>query len=326
MTDDPARERDDRARERENTMHIAHRARSSESSSRRSSPFRLRSLCLLGFFAVVGVVDARYRGRAVGGRRIAGRGLGPRAADRVGIGRKLLSPPSVLPENGHCVVAYENVRRDAELSELTKIIDTLPRIKERLQDPTRVFTLFAPTNEAIEKLREWEDWDAARTDLIDAFGSTRLMRAYMLAYHAVPNVSLTMKQLENLRGDDVVMEDYLNNVMPLVVLNSERPVEIAGFGSEARVVDADFSSCGATVHKIDHVLLPFDGDDYLDSEQRQRLIFATNALRRRYGREDLPADVDESDDLIDAVGAVNIEEVPTAWTKTAYEYEDDTGE
>jgi hypothetical protein len=56
------------------------------------------------------------------------------------------------------------------------------------------------------------------------------------------------------------------------------------------------------------------------------LIFATNALRRRYGREDLPADVDESDDLIDAVGAVNIEEVPTAWTKTAYEYEDDTGE
>ena len=153
MTDDPARERDDRARERENTMHIAHRARSSESSSRRSSPFRLRSLCLLGFFAVVGVVDARYRGRAVGGRRIAGRGLGPRAADRVGIGRKLLSPPSVLPENGHCVVAYENVRRDAELSELTKIIDTLPRIKERLQDPTRVFTLFAPTNEAIEKLR-----------------------------------------------------------------------------------------------------------------------------------------------------------------------------
>ena len=103
-------------------------------------------------------------------------------------------------------------------------------------------------------------------------------------------------------------------------------MEIAGFGSEARVVDADFSSCGATVHKIDHVLLPFDGDDYLDSEQRQRLIFATNALRRRYGREDLPADVDESDDLIDAVGAVNIEEVPTAWTKTAYEYEDDTGE
>ena len=132
---------------------------------------------------------------------------------------------------------------------------------QRVSDPTRVFTLFA--DERVEKLREWEDWDAARTDLIGAARSTRLMRAYMLAYHAVPNVSLTMKQLENLRGDDVVMEDYLNNVMPLVVLNSERPVEIAGFGSEARVVDADFSSCGATVHKIDHVLLPFDGDDYL---------------------------------------------------------------
>jgi len=309
-----------------------HRSRFHASASpRRASR---RALCTLGVFSVLaffaGVADARYRGRAVGGRRISGRGLGPRAADRVGIGRKLLvdaPPPSVLPENGHCVTAYETVRRQPDLTELTKIIDTLPRIKEKLQDPTKVFTLFAPTNEALQRLREWEDWDAARKDLIETFGSDRVMRAWMFAYHAVPNVSLTMNELENLRGDDVVLEDYLNNVMPLVVLNSERPIEIAGLGSEARVVESDLSSCGAVVHKIDHVLLPFDGDDALDAEQRQRLIFATNALRRRYGREALPADVDRAEDLIDAVGAVSIESVPTSWTRAALsEYENDDDE
>jgi uncharacterized surface protein with fasciclin (FAS1) repeats len=326
----PAREYDDTHMSTP-TTHPRSRFNASASPRRASR----RALCTLGLFVfvfvfvfVAGVADARYRGRAVGGRRISGRGLGPRAADRVGIGRKLLvdaPPPSVLPENGHCVTAYETARREPDLSELTKIIDTLPRIKEKLQDPTLTFTLFAPTNEALQKLREWEDWDAARKDLIETFGSDRAMRAWMLAYHAVPNVSLTMKDLENLRGDDdVVLEDYLNNVMPLVVLNSERPIEIAGLGSEARVVESDLSSCGAVVHKIDHVLLPFDGDDFLDAEQRQRLIFATNALRRRYGREALPADVDRAEDLIDAVGAVSIESVPTSWTRAALsEYEND---
>ena len=134
-------------------------------------------------------VDARYRGRAVGGRRISGRGMGPRAADRVGIGRKLLESydsndatevAPVLREDGHCVVAYDQIARRPALSELKEVIDTLPRIKDKLQDPTRVFTLFCPTNDAIEKLRAWEDWEAARRDLVDAFGSTRLMRAYLV--------------------------------------------------------------------------------------------------------------------------------------------------
>ena len=170
-------------------------------------------------------VDARYRGRAVGGRRISGRGMGPRAADRVGIGRKLLDDATevapVLREDGHCVVAYDQIARRPALSELKEVIDTLPRIKDKLQDPTRVFTLFCPTNDAIEKLRAWEDWEAARRDLVDAFGSTRLMRAYLLAYHAVPNVTYTMSQLERLRGDDRFLEDYLNNVMPLYVVEQK---------------------------------------------------------------------------------------------------------
>ena len=277
-------------------------------------------------------VDARYRGRAVGGRRISGRGMGPRAADRVGIGRKLLDDATevapVLREDGHCVVAYDQIARRPALSELKEVIDTLPRIKDKLQDPTRVFTLFCPTNDAIEKLRAWEDWEAARRDLVDAFGSTRLMRAYLLAYHAVPNVTYTMSQLERLRSDDRFLEDYLNNVMPLYVVEQKATgLAISGLGSDARIVEADIRACGAILHTIDHVLLPFDGDDDLDSEQVSALISATDALRKRYGQPPLTADekssIQSSDDPVDAVGAVDIESVPSAWTEAAYEYEDD---
>ena len=276
--------------------------------------------------------DARYRGRAVGGRRISGRGMGPRAADRVGIGRKLLDDATevapVLREDGHCVVAYDQIARRPALSELKEVIDTLPRIKDKLQDPTRVFTLFCPTNDAIEKLRAWEDWEAARRDLVDAFGSTRLMRAYLLAYHAVPNVTYTMSQLERLRGDDRFLEDYLNNVMPLYVVEQKATgLAISGLGSDARIVEADIRACGAILHTVDHVLLPFDGDDDLDSEQVSALISATDALRKRYGQPPLTADekssIQSSDDPVDAVGAVDIESVPSAWTEAAYEYEDD---
>ena len=293
---------------------------------------------LVALFSLLALrVDARYRGRAVGGRRISGRGIGPRAADRVGIGRKLLESydsndatevAPVLREDGHCVVAYDQIARRPELSELKRIIDTLPRIKDKLQDPTRVFTLFCPTNDAIEKLRAWEDWEAARRDLVDAFGSTRLMRAYLLAYHAVPNATYTMSQLEQLRGDDRFLEDYLNNVMPLYVVEQKaNGVVISGLGSDARIVEADIRACGAILHSIDHVLLPFDGDDEFDGEQVSALISATDALRKRYGQPPLTAEektsIQSSDDPVDAVGAVDIESVPSAWTEAAYEYEDD---
>ena len=129
---------------------------------------RLTLIVFLGClcFQMQGVAHAKLRGRAIGGRRIAGRGIGPRAADRVGIGRRLLriEPPA---SDEACVTAYENIARRPELSELKSVVDTLPRIREKLEDPTRVFTLFTPTNDAIRRLREWEDWESAKKDLVE---------------------------------------------------------------------------------------------------------------------------------------------------------------
>jgi uncharacterized surface protein with fasciclin (FAS1) repeats len=289
---------------------------------------RLTLIVFLGClcFQMQGVAHAKLRGRAIGGRRIAGRGIGPRAADRVGIGRRLLriEPPA---SDEACVTAYENIARRPELSELKSVVDTLPRIREKLEDPTRVFTLFTPTNDAIRRLREWEDWESAKKDLVEAFGSTRLMRAYLLSYHAIPNATYTEAELRALEGDERYLEDYLNNVMPLEIIDDdEGSFKVSGLGSDASVIESDIRSCGAILHTVDHVLLPFDGDDILNEEQVEMLLSATNALRARYGLDKLTSEqIDElrkSDDLIGALG-VAIEDVPTQWTEGASDYDDD---
>jgi len=284
-------------------------------STRWTRAFGLLGLCLFAFS--VTVADAAYRGRATAGRRIAGRGMGPRVADRFGVGRRLLSS-SKLQDNGHCVTAYEHIcRRRPELSELCRVVDSLPFIREKLQDPTKKFTLFCPTNEAIERLRAWEDWKAARASLLEAFGSTRRMRRYLLAYHAVPNRTLTSDELFDLRGDERFLEDYLNNVMPLFVENVDGTLVVSGLGSNASVVEGDIFACEAILHEVDHVLLPFDGDNALDEDQIDLLIEATNALRMRYRLAPMSTEEMESaknaDDIIDVLG-VPIESVPTEWS------------
>jgi hypothetical protein len=115
--------------------------------------------------------------------------------------------------------------------------------------------------------------------------------------------------------------------MPLYVDDENGTLTVSGLGSDAHVVEADIQSCGAILHTIDHVLLPFDGDDDLDSQQVLTLIAATDALRKRYGQPPLTAEekdsIESADDPVTAVGAVDIESVPSAWTEAAYEYEDD---
>ena len=300
-------------------------------------------------------VDARYRGRSIGSRRISGRGLGPRPADRVGVGRRLSRRRSLLSENdeqsyddetspssasaGCFASAYEVLSTIPELSTMKDIIDTLPIIKSKMQDTTAnlTYTLFAPTNDAIEGLKNWEPWEDAKRDLISALGSTRAMRVYLVAYHAVPNVTLSTGDLEALKGDtgEIILEDYLNNIMPLYVDNVSMDVGgldgplVVGLGSDARIVEGDFFTCGGTVvvHAIDHVLLPFDGDNALDDTQFERLINATNVMRARRGLAPLDPDVvrnaRDDDDPMDAVGAVPIEDVPTEWTKSAHESDEE---
>jgi hypothetical protein len=241
------------------------------------------------------------------------------------VGRRLLrqlSDEMVYPENGHCVSAYNQLVRRAELSIMTEVVDSLPVIKSKMQDPTLKYTLFVPTNEAIERLESWEGWEETKATLKEVFGSTRLMRAYIVSYHAVPNMTLTLDDLRNLDGDEAFLEDYLNNVMPLYVNVTDEDTRIVGLGSDASVVTPNIWACSAILHTIDHVLLPFDGDDELDPEQVELLYDATDALRQREGLPPLNrSDIDTSDDPIEVVGAMNISEVPTEWTQAAYEYE-----
>ena len=46
---------------------------------------------------------------------------------------------------------------------------------------------------------------------------------------------------------------------------------LKGVGSEARVVTGDIDACGSTVHTVDAVLLPVDGDAELEPFQKARL-------------------------------------------------------
>jgi hypothetical protein len=241
------------------------------------------------------------------------------------VGRRLLrqlSDEMVYPENGHCVSAYAQLARRDELSIMSEVVDSLPVIKSKMQDPTLKYTLFVPTNEAIERLESWEGWEESEATLKEVFGSTRLVSAYMVSYHAVPNMTLTLEDLRNLDGDEAFLEDYLNNVMPLYVNVTDDDTLIVGLGSHASVVTPNIWACGAILHTIDDVLLPFDGDDELDPMQVELLYDATDALRRREGLPPLNrSDIDASDDPIEVVGAVNISEVPTEWTQAAYEYD-----
>jgi len=272
--------------------------------------------------------DARYRGASTRNRRISGRGIrGTTLGSNAGalVGRRLLrqlSDEMVYPENGHCVSAYAQLARRDELSIMSEVVDSLPVIKSKMQDPTLKYTLFVPTNEAIERLESWEGWEESEATLKEVFGSTRLVSAYMVSYHAVPNMTLTLEDLRNLDGDEAFLEDYLNNVMPLYVNVTDDDTLIVGLGSHASVVTPNIWACGAILHTIDDVLLPFDGDDELDPMQVELLYDATDALRRREGLPPLNrSDIDASDDPIEVVGAVNISEVPTEWTQAAYEYD-----
>lgn len=311
-------------------------------SLRSSTPWRAISL-VVALLALVSsrAVHGAFRGRSIGSRRISGRGIGPRPGDRVGVGkrkllhsqwerqhraRKLLDDDDDDDEtfgrrNGHCVSAYETLRRRPDLRTLFEIVQSLPVIRAKLQDPTKVYTLFAPNNEAIASLKAWEGWIEAKNMLVEAFGSDRLMRAYMLAYHAVAGQALTKDDLLALRGDDIYLEDYLNNVFPLVVnATADGVVRIDGFGSSVSIVEADIFACEAVVHVVDAVLLPFDGDDVLDDVQIAQLREATRALRERYdvpAPEPTDADGDGDIDEWERAGAVPIESVPTEWTKDA---------
>ena len=129
------------------------------------------------------------------------------------------------------------------------------------------------------------------------------LTALIVAYHAVPNVTITSAGLAERGGDDADADDrFLDTALasvldaasfsdaadapapapggrsvrnasaePLLVDEHLGELFVKGVGSEAKITTRDLNACGSVVHAIDAVLLPIDGDAELEPFQKARL-------------------------------------------------------
>jgi hypothetical protein len=149
-----------------------------------------------------------------------------------------------------------------------------------------------------------------------------------VAYHAVPNVTITSAGLAKRGGDDADADDrFLDTALasvldaasvsdaadapgprrsvrnasaePLLVDEHLGELFVKGVGSEAKIVTRDLNACGSVVHAIDAVLLPIDGDAELEPFQKARLAeieARAEATRAREARLEDDDDDDEQDE------------------------------
>lgn len=200
--------------------------------------------------------------------------------------------PAALPESGGgCRTLLEVVESHPNLTALAAAMSDLPVVRAALDDLGATDTFFAPTNAAIESFTRWSGFNDTRAALKELLGDTE-WKGYIVAYHAVPNRTLTYDDLCTLKGDDAYLEDALLAEMPLLVdfTNASAGLLVHGLGSTARVVGGQLVACNGVCHMIDRVLLPFDGDGKLSKEQKLRLAGAKRALEARY--PDRPTTID----------------------------------
>ena len=235
---------------------------------------------------------------------------------RVGWGRRLLrddpaeaplasalEAPAPAPgadeDEADCLTVLDTVRGRPELSLLAETLEKLPRVSAALDDPSRTDTFFAPTNDAVESLLAWGGFVEKARGIDEMLGDVPLT-ALIVAYHAVPNVTITSAGLAERGGDDADADDrFLDTALasvldaasvsdaadapgprrsvrnasaePLLVDEHLGELFVKGVGSEAKIVTRDLNACGSVVHAIDAVLLPIDGDGELEPFQKARL-------------------------------------------------------
>jgi len=163
-------------------------------------------------------------------------------------GRGLLqTADEVVVENGDvpkdCMTILEIIDSHPDLTELSSAIADLPVVRDALDADNETDTFFAPSNEAIAGLQE-------------LLGDTE-WKAYIVAYHAVPDEMYTINKLESLEAGDRFLEDALEAEMPLLYVPKE--YKVVGMGSAANIVGKNIYACNGVLHIIDAVLLPFDG-------------------------------------------------------------------
>ena len=204
--------------------------------------------------------------------------------------------PGADEDEADCLTVLDTVRGRPELSLLAETLEKLPRVSAALDDPSRTDTFFAPTNDAVESLLAWGGFVEKARGIDEMLGDVPLT-ALIVAYHAVPNAAISSKGLAERGGDDADARDRLLDTAlasvadaaasaedadasgalrnasaePLLVDEHEGELFLKGVGSEARVVTGDIDACGSTVHTVDAVLLPVDGDAELEPFQKARL-------------------------------------------------------
>ena len=276
-----------------------------------------RALAALALFAGVGLTEATYYGRyrRYGGPTVV-RTTTVVRRPRVGWGRRLLQDdpaeaplasaleapapaPGADEDEADCLTVLDTVRGRPELSLLAETLEKLPRVSAALDDPSRTDTFFAPTNNAVESLLAWGGFVEKARGIDEMLGDVPLT-ALIVAYHAVPNVTITSAGLAERGGDDADADDrFLDTALasvldaaslsdaadapgprrsvrnasaePLLVDEHLGELFVKGVGSEAKIVTRDLNACGSVVHAIDAVLLPIDGDGELEPFQKARL-------------------------------------------------------
>ena len=143
------------------------------------------------------------------------------------------------------------------------------------------------------------------------------LKALIIAYHAIPNVTYTAADLAAKGADDSedrYVDTALGHVLesaemvdpanpgtvaePLLVDENLGDVFLKGIGSEAKVVTPNIPACGSVVHAVDTVLLPLDGDAELDEFQKRRV--EEIRARSRAIAEARDAATEDQDDEYDA--------------------------
>ena len=311
-----------------------------------------RALAALALFAGVGLSEATYYGRyrGYGGAAVV-RTTTVVRRPRVGWGRRLLrddpaeaplasamEAPAPVPgaseDEADCFTVLDIVRSRPELSLLAETLEKLPRVSAALDDPTRTDTFFAPTNAAVEELLQWGGFVETARGIDEMLGDVPFA-ALIVAYHAVPNATITSEGLAERGGEDARARDrFLDTALasvvdasaasskdapkpePLLVDEHEGSVFLKGVGSEAKVVTGDLRTCGSVVHTVDAVLLPIDGDAELEPFQKERLAKiaarAPSATRAPRALEDDPREEDDEEEEPDDISYADVLEEAAA--------------